>query len=115
MLRSREQGSLRQGKILQENQDNGSSSIKFYRATETADLNGDDVAIIGHSGCTCAVSRSWDSSTVSLKQPNLDNSSNIVIVSIDSALASWTKLERFQEQILGARGRVSYRILKRIL
>src|ERR1700730_2051434 len=109
------QESLRQGRIPRQNDFGGSSSIKFYNTAEPADLDREDVAVISGRRCAATIGSSRDNVTMGLKQPNLDNSSNIVIVTIDSALASRAKLERFQERVLRGWGRASYRILKRVL
>jgi hypothetical protein len=52
---------------------------------------------------------------MSLEQSDFDDSSNIVIVSVDSAFAAWTKLQRFREKVLRGGNGISHRILKGIL
>src|SRR5450755_1996201 len=74
------QASLRQGRIPRKNEFVGSSPVKFYDTAEPADLDRDDVAVIGGCGGARTGGSSRDSVTMGLKQPNLDNSSNIIIV-----------------------------------
>ena len=75
-----------------------SPSVDFYTTAEASDLNGCDVTAVNDCRAAAADGRR-DSRAMRLKQTYLYYFSYIVCA-INSAFASWTKLQRFLEVVL---------------